>query len=238
MQLHIRHVTHYVYEETVSYSIQSLKLTPRAERGQRVLAWRITLPGERLEQIDPYGNLMHVVTLSSPIGSKHRRRRSRISDVAEATPETSRLSPLTYLAPTSLTRPDAALCPRRPPFGRTPPRAGRRGSRGQHPHVVAYTWSHRREPQRFRGAELGVGVSPDQAHVLVACCRAAGIPPATSAATSTQVTVAIASHACRRLAGRGPGLVQLDVTHAEETGGRHCRPRSAATTLTLPRFAA
>ena len=29
MQLHIRHETCYVYEETVSYSIQSLKLTPR-----------------------------------------------------------------------------------------------------------------------------------------------------------------------------------------------------------------
>jgi len=66
MQLHIRHETCYVYEETVSYSIQSLKLTPRAERGQRVLSWRISLPGERLEQIDPYGNLTHVVTMETP----------------------------------------------------------------------------------------------------------------------------------------------------------------------------
>ena len=33
MQLHIRHETHYVYEDPVSYSIQALKLTPRLEPG-------------------------------------------------------------------------------------------------------------------------------------------------------------------------------------------------------------
>ena len=49
MQLHIRHETHYVYEETVSYSIQSLKLTPRSDPGQRVVSWRVTSPGERIE---------------------------------------------------------------------------------------------------------------------------------------------------------------------------------------------
>ena len=32
MHLHIRHETRYVYEETVSYSIQALKLTPRSVR--------------------------------------------------------------------------------------------------------------------------------------------------------------------------------------------------------------
>ena len=36
MQLHIRHETRYEYEETVSYSIQSLKLTPRSEPAQDI----------------------------------------------------------------------------------------------------------------------------------------------------------------------------------------------------------
>ena len=92
MQLHIRHETHYVYEDPVSYSIQALKLTPRFEPGQRVVSWRVTSPGERIEQVDPYGNLMHVVTLEQP----HRETRivaegiAEISDVVEATLETSR----------------------------------------------------------------------------------------------------------------------------------------------------
>ena len=44
MQMHVRHETRYVYDEAVSYSIQALKLTPRTDPGQRVLAWRVTRP--------------------------------------------------------------------------------------------------------------------------------------------------------------------------------------------------
>ena len=63
MQLKVRHETIYRYDEPVSYSIQALKLTPRTDSGQRVVGWRIQCPGDRIEQIDPYGNIMHVVTL-------------------------------------------------------------------------------------------------------------------------------------------------------------------------------
>ena len=115
MQLHIRHETCYVYEETVSYSIQSLKLTPRAERGQRVLSWRITLPGERLEQIDPYGNVTHVVTMEAP----HREMRIVVEGIADIAPDDAgnrtmppldgELSHLAFLAPTALTRANSRL---------------------------------------------------------------------------------------------------------------------------------
>ena len=45
MQLHIRHETTYRYEHPVKYSIQSLRLTPRRDAGQRALSWRISAPG-------------------------------------------------------------------------------------------------------------------------------------------------------------------------------------------------
>jgi len=209
MQLHIRHETHYVYEDTVSYSIQALKLTPRSEPGQRVVTWRVTSPGERIEQVDPYGI-------------------AEISDVVEATPETSRLSPLTFLAPTPLTRPDAAL------------RALADHCLGRHPasrrsladlvdsirHVVAYTpgvtdVTH----SASEVLELGVGVCQDQAHVLVACCRTAGIPARyVSGYFHAGDNGEIASHAWADVwLGADQGWLSLDVTHAEETGGRHCR---------------
>jgi transglutaminase-like putative cysteine protease len=230
MQLHIRHETHYVYEDPVSYSIQALKLTPRLEPGQRVVSWRVISPGERIEQVDPYGNLMHVVTLEQP----HREARivaegiAEISDVVEATPETSRLSPLTYLAPTPLTRPDAAL------------RALADHCLGRHPasrrsladlvdsirHVVAYApgvtdVTH----SASEVLELGVGVCQDQAHVLVACCRTAGIPARyVSGYFHAGDSGEIASHAWADVwLGADQGWLSLDVTHAEETGGRHCR---------------
>ena len=63
MQLQIRHETRYVYEDTVSYSIQSLRLTPRSDAGQRIVSWRIHTPGQRIEQVDAYGNLTHIVTV-------------------------------------------------------------------------------------------------------------------------------------------------------------------------------
>ena len=71
MQLMIQHETRYEYEEPVSYSIQSLRLTPRPEAGQRVLSWRITSPGQRIEQVDAYGNLTTstaLVTLARQTG--------------------------------------------------------------------------------------------------------------------------------------------------------------------------
>src|SRR4051794_38613597 len=110
MQLHIRHETRYEYEETVSYSIQSLKLTPRADPGQRIVSWRITTPGERLEQLDPYGNLTHFVTVESP----HRELRIAVEGVVDIADDTASsalldagaLSPLAFLAATGLTRPD------------------------------------------------------------------------------------------------------------------------------------
>ena len=41
----ITHVTHYRYTAPVTYSIQTLRLTPRDDEHQRVLRWHIEAPG-------------------------------------------------------------------------------------------------------------------------------------------------------------------------------------------------
>ena len=181
MRIHIRHETRYTYEEPVSYSIQTLKLTPRADHGQRVLAWRITTPGERIEQVDPYGNLTHVVTFEQP----HREMRILVEGVAEiddstpAGPDASRLPPLAYLSPTPLTRPSDAVrelasrCVGRHPGSRRAmlDLAGAiREAVVYQPGVTDVTHA------ADEVLALGVGVCQDHAHVLLACCRAAGIP--------------------------------------------------------------
>src|ERR1019366_6595591 len=104
MQMHIRHETRYRYERPVKYSVQSLHLTPRRDLSQRALAWTITAPGRRLEQVDAYGNISHLLTIEEP----HREIQIVVHGVVETADTESRqddgpLSPLAYLAPTILT---------------------------------------------------------------------------------------------------------------------------------------
>ena len=231
MHLQIRHETHYVYESPVSYSIQALKLTPRTEPGQRVLNWRVIAPGERLEQVDPYGNVMHVVTMEQP----HRELRIVVEGTAEIgdgigppDDEPASLSPLAFLAPTNLTRPDTALRDLAEyHLGRHPPSTaslmdlvmgiGKRVAYEPGTTDVTHTAGE--------ALELGSGVCQDQAHVLVACCRAAGIPSRyVSGYFYAGDPGGVASHAWADVwLGPEQGWVSLDVTHAERAGTRHCR---------------
>jgi transglutaminase-like putative cysteine protease len=234
MQLHIRHETCYAYEETVSYSIQALKLTPRFEPGQRVLSWRISAPGERLEQVDTYGNITHVVTMESP----HRELRIIVEGVAEISPDDGRdrtlpalegeLSRLAFLAPTALTRPNATvreIATRH--LGRHPASratlldlvAGIREAVEYQPGITDVSHS------AAEALELGVGVCQDQAHVFVACCRAAGIPARyVSGYLYTGATGEVASHAwADAWLGDDAGWISIDVTHGAAAGAAHCR---------------
>lgn len=62
----ITHVTHYRYTAPVTYSIQTLRLTPRDDEHQRVLRWHIEAPGVLEQQVDAYGNITHTLTLNRP----------------------------------------------------------------------------------------------------------------------------------------------------------------------------
>src|SRR6202161_2839851 len=110
MHMHIRHETRYRYERTVKYSVQSLHLTPRRDQSQRSIVWNIASPGRRLEQIDAYGNISHLLTIEEP----HREIRILVHGVVETADNEARqddgpLSPLAYLAPTQLTTPTDEL---------------------------------------------------------------------------------------------------------------------------------
>ncbi len=231
MLLSIRHETRYEYEEPVSYSIHALRLTPRAEPGQRVQSWRVHSPGERLEQVDPFGNLIHVVTIEEPHRTMQIVANGIVEVDAQATPRLpapGALSPLAYLAPTPLTRPDAALrALAERHLGRHPaaPRslmdlvAGIRSAVACQSGVTEVTQS------AAEAVDLGVGASQDQAHVLIACCRATGIPARyVSGYFHGDHADEVASHAWADVwLGPEQGWLGLDVTHAEQAGGRHCR---------------
>ncbi len=229
MQLHIRHETIYRYEQPVKHSVQSLRLTPRHDVNQRALAWTIQAPGKRLEQVDAHGNVMHLLTIEEP----HREIRIVVSGVVETSDVEVRhddgpLSPLAYLAPTSLTQPNGELRE----FAMDS--AGSAGALEERLLAVA---SAVREHVRYRPGTSDVhdgaaeafrsreGVCQDHAHVYIACCRAMAVPARyVSGYLFTGDRNHVASHAWVDVwLGPDAGWRSIDVTHDRIALRSYCR---------------
>jgi transglutaminase-like putative cysteine protease len=229
MQLHIRHETRYRYERPVKYSVQSLHLTPRRDPSQRALTWSISSPGRRLEQVDAYGNISHLLTIEEP----HREISIVVHGVVETTDTEGRqddgpLSPLAYLAPTALTAPNGDLRD----FARdavqqiTEPR-----SRAQALAEAVYA-AVRYKPgtsdvqdSAAVAFKSGEGVCQDHAHVYLASARAVGMPARyVSGYLYTGDTKDVASHAWVDVwLGAEIGWQSVDVTHKRPAVRTYCR---------------
>ena len=109
MRLSISHETTYHYEDQVRASIQYLRLTPHDSERQHVLSWQLDLPRPVRAQLDPFGNILHVLTMDEPheaiiIGA---RGQVDIDELREAEHESQ--SALPFLRFTRLTEADEAL---------------------------------------------------------------------------------------------------------------------------------
>jgi transglutaminase-like putative cysteine protease len=229
MQMHIRHETLYRYEHPVKYSVQSLHLTPRRDAGQRALGWYISAPGRRLEQIDAYGNVAHLLTIEQP----HREIRIVVSGVVETLDADTRqddgpLSHLAYLAPTSLTAASEALRA----FARAqlqdctdPQQRALALAAGVHRSVRYKPGTSEVQDNAAEVFAAGEGVCQDHAHVFIAACRSAGIPARyVSGYLYTGDTADIASHAWADVwLGAQQGWRSIDITHQRPAAGGYCR---------------
>ena len=246
MQMHIRHETRYRYERPVKYSVQSLHLTPRRDSSQRALTWTITAPGRRLEQIDAYGNISHLLTIEEP----HREIQIVVRGVVETAdtegaPGRRPLSPLAYLAPTPLTAPNEeikAFAHDALAHAVTDPRARAQALAEAVFGAVRYkSGTSDVQDSAAVAFKSGEGVCQDHAHVYIASARAVGMPARyVSGYSYTGDTSDAASHAWVDVwLGAEIGWQSMDVTH---TAARRCAPiaasPSAATTWTPRRCAA
>jgi len=230
MILHIRHETVYRYEETVKQSVQSLRLTPRRERGQRTLSWRMSAPGRRTEQTDAHGNISHLLTVEEP----HREIRIVVSGTVDVlhdgpvTAERGTISPLAYLATTPLTMPDAgivALAGRHLPASRLDRVQLSDLARAVCAAVAYVPGATTVADTAVTALKRGKGVCQDQTHVFLACCRAAGLPARyVSGYLLDDGAPAVASHAWVDVWQEHEACwLGIDVTHGRLAGGQHCR---------------
>src|SRR5258708_6908752 len=182
MRLAIRHETAYRYSVPAPHSIQQLRLTPRAEPRQRVLAWRIDAPGKLQRFIDAYGNVTHTLVLSTP----HESIRVVVEGSVEVDPGRSgpdpapgELSPLVFSVATPLT---AAEEPVRAFASRHLLRKSGAADFLTLAEAICGAGAYESGITEVistaaNALAIARGVCQDHAHLFIACCRAAG-PPA------------------------------------------------------------
>ena len=178
MRLSISHDTVYHYEDQVRTSIQYLRMTPHDSERQQVLSWELTLPRPVRAQLDPYGNILHVLTMDEPhesivIGA---RGQVEIDEAREAEHESQ--SALPFLRFTRLTEADEALREFAKLESRSrPDRSGLIDlMHALNAHIRYQPGSTAVETSASEAFAGGKGVCQDHAHAFLACARSLGIP--------------------------------------------------------------
>jgi transglutaminase-like putative cysteine protease len=179
MRIAIDHETNYSYDAPVRSSTQYLRLTPRDSSRQRVIEWRLEVPGRPMRTEDGYGNVLHVLTIDKPMTEiRIRARGVVVASAALDYTDSVMLSPLLFTRVTPVTTPDDALMQLAESHRRrTGTAAGLRDLAAailrRMPFLPGETHVASSAAEAFG---TGSGVCQDHAHVFIACCRVLGIP--------------------------------------------------------------
>jgi transglutaminase-like putative cysteine protease len=233
MYLTIRHDTAYRYEASVHYSIQQLRLSPSSGASQVVRRWTIEAPGKLDATFDAYGNTLHTLVMNRP----HDEIRLCVSgEVDTIALVDGRLAddvgpvPLEhYTCATRLTDADAAVreLAQSVPSLATPQALIRLAEQivqcvPYRPGVTGVTST------AAEALALGSGVCQDHAHLMLACCRARGVPARyVSGYIEPGEVPHGASHAWVDVWLDGAGWISVDVTHAGFASEIYCRLAAA-----------
>ncbi len=232
MLLHIRHETLYQYARPIGATVQVIRLTPRPEVGQRTIRWVLNTPGRRVQHLDPFGNLTHLVTLDEPRAEIRIIAQGVVEslDTAGAQPaDENGLSPLVFLAGTRLT----GVTPDIRELARSGTRTGAVGCsredalelagriRAAVEYVPGATEVHHEAAEALR---LGKGVCQDHTHLLIAACHARGIPARYVSGYVHTGDADVASHAWADVwLAAEQAWFSLDITNAQPANNRYCR---------------
>jgi transglutaminase-like putative cysteine protease len=232
MLLSIRHETVYRYTAPLTYTIQQLRLSPRAEPHQRTLSWQISTPGQRHEFQDAFGNLSQMLTV---IGLHDEVRIVAGGTIAVSPLDRGRLadrgslSPLVFTVPTRLATPDDAIVEFASRYLTPGARSRELLSLAE---AIQGTVAYRSgatvvTTTACDALALGEGVCQDHAHLFLACCHVHDIPARyVSGYIDPGGTAHAESHAWIDAwvdEVDFSGWVSIDVTHARFADDAHCR---------------
>ena len=177
MRLSISHETAYHYDNEVRASIQYLRLTPHDSERQHVLSWQLDLPRPVKAQVDPFGNILHVLTIDDPhnaiiIGA---RGQVEIDETREAEHESQ--SPLPFLRFTRLTDADEAIRA----FAAEQCKHKDRNAlidlmQALNQHITYTPGATEVETSAAQAFANRAGVCQDHTHAFIACARSLGVP--------------------------------------------------------------
>jgi len=225
MKLSIRHDTTYSYADEVCTSIQFLRLTPQNSERQRILEWHLELPRLVRSQLDPYGNILHVLTMDEPHGAIVLSAYGQVEIDQAQEVERDSQSPLPFLRTSHLTQADHALsdfavkqCGTR--RDRTALIDLMHGLAGHMPYSPGATAVDSTAAEAFAGR---AGVCQDHTHAFLACARSLGIPARyVSGYLCTEDESHLASHAWAE-AWLDDGWYSFDVTNRLTRPERHLK---------------
>ena len=184
MQITIDHETIYKYEQPVTYSIQSLRLTPQPCDGQMVRSWSVQAPGAGIMHAftDSFGNVTHTLVVDRPHQTVAIRVRGQVdtvdtNGVVQGTIEP--FPPLFYLRETDQTKSDGAIrALARSAYGPTESvlECLHRLMNGIRDAIDFKTGESHAMTSAIEALTQGAGVCQDHAHVFIAAARSLEIP--------------------------------------------------------------
>ena len=182
MRLKISHTTEYTYDDPVQYSLQRLRLTPRSGPTQKVLSWKTSVEGAKLEvgYDDQFQNFTELVSLN---GEQHSIRIVAEGEV-ETIDKAGVLGPHTAYAPlwlyrreTPLTKPGKLIREMVKSLDAADdlPKLHQLMSRIK-ARIIYTPGTTNAATTAEQAMELKTGVCQDHAHVFIAAARQMGFP--------------------------------------------------------------
>jgi len=239
----IHHHTVYRYAEPVRRSVHELRLEPRSGPLQTVHSWQLCTPGNPSAARDGFGNIVHNFTVAGPAdtiaieasgevevlpphGDLDRDGHHAFCDAPPA--GESRVSPLYFLGTTPLTTAPREMQAFAAPFLAAghdiPALLALAQAIGERVRYKPNTTDVGTSAAEAFG--LGSGVCQDQAQVMVAACRALGVPARyVSGYFYDPAATEMASHAWADvcLDPQREIWCSIDITHGCVTDERHVR---------------
>lgn len=189
MILNVHHSTTYRYFEPVQKSIQIIRLTPFNNIRQRVIHWKLQIPGHANQNIDWFGNITHCVNIPNMLTEIEIIATGQVEVLSSRpNPELGTLPTAYYLRDTHLTernsdmqnialsvnsQPDVALSTQTPDTILT----ALQQLSALILNKVIYTRDVTNSATTAIDAfNLSSGVCQDHAHIFLACARFLGVP--------------------------------------------------------------